>query len=93
MIKNDLSDRNELLTVLMEECAEVQVEASKIMRFPSNSATDLEREIGDLLCMIDLLHQWDYIRWTEIEKQAHRKREKLEKFSHFMGANNEGLGF
>ena len=92
MIKNDLTDRNELLTVLMEECAEVQVEASKLMRFPSNSADNLEKEIGDLLCMIDLLHGWDYIRWTEIEKQAIRKREKLQKFSHFMGETNEGLG-
>ena len=92
MIENDLTDRNELLTVLMEECAEVQVEASKLMRFPSNSADNLEKEIGDLLCMIDLLHGWDYIRWTEIEKQAIRKREKLQKFSHFMGETNEGLG-
>jgi len=39
-----------------------------------------------------LLHGWDYIRWTEIEKQAIRKREKLQKFSHFMGETNEGLG-
>lgn len=89
MIQNDLTDKNELLLVLMEECAEVQQEASKLMRFPTNSATELEKEIGDLLCMIDLLHKWDYIRWTEIEKQAHRKQEKLMKFSHFMGGSYE----
>ena len=59
------------------------------MRFPDNSATELEKEIGDLLCMIDILHQWDYIRWTEIEKQAQRKREKLKQFSHFMGDGYE----
>lgn len=93
MIKNDLSDRDEMFTVLMEECAEVQIEASKLMRFPENSADNLEKEIGDLLCMIDILHQHDYIRWTEIEKQATRKSEKLKKYSHFMGETNEGLGF
>jgi len=89
VIKNDLTDLNELLLVLMEECAEVQQEASKLMRFPSNSASDLEKEIGDLLCMLDLLHGWDLIRWDEIEKQASRKREKLMKFSHFMGEGYE----
>ena len=46
MIQNDLTDKNELLLVLMEECAEVQQEASKLMRFPTNSATELEKEIG-----------------------------------------------
>jgi NTP pyrophosphatase (non-canonical NTP hydrolase) len=89
VIKNDLTDRNELLLVLMEECAEVSVEASKLMRFPENSLSDLEKEIGDLLCMLDLLHQWDYVRWTEIEKQAKRKKEKLKQFSHFMGEGYE----
>lgn len=89
MITNDLTDKNELLLVLMEECAEVQQEASKLMRFPNNSASKLEKEIGDLLCMIDILHEWDYIRWSEVEKQAKRKREKLKQFSHFMGDGYE----
>jgi hypothetical protein len=39
--------------------------------------------------MIDLLHQWDYVQWTEVEKQAKRKREKLKQFSHFMGEGYE----
>jgi len=92
VINNDLTDRDELLLVLMEECAEVQVEASKLMRFPQNSLNNLEKEIGDLLCMIDLLHKWEYVRWTEIENQARRKSEKLKQFSHFMGETNEELG-
>jgi hypothetical protein len=46
----------------MEECAEVQIEASKLMRFPENSSDNLEKEIGDLMCMVDIsLHQWDLV--------------------------------
>ena len=92
MIKNDLTDLNELLLVLMEECAEVQVEASKLMRFPENSSEKLEKEIGDLMYMVEVLHQWDLVSFTKIDEQMARKHEKLKQYSHFMGETNEGLG-
>ena len=89
MIENELTDLNELLLVLMEECAEVQVEASKIMRFPSNNCQQLEKELGDLYAMINILQEWDLVSWDNIEYQSLRKREKLKQFSHFMGDGYE----
>lgn len=89
MIKNDLTDLNELLLVVMEECAEVQVEASKVMRFPDNSYDKLEKELGDLYAMIQILQEWDVISFTNIDEQADKKRAKLKQFSHFMGDNYE----
>ena len=76
-----ISDKKqELLTIIMEECAEIQVECSKMMRFESDSKK-LEKEIGDLLCMLDIMYEWHMLDFDEIEKQLPRKRKKLEKWS------------
>lgn len=57
-------ETKEVLTILQEECAEVIVEISKCMRFGpdqmlkgSNETNiqKLQREIGDLQAMVDLL--------------------------------------
>jgi len=54
----------EILIILQEECAEVIVEISKIMRFgpdqckPNSDETNiqsLQKELGDLLAMIELI--------------------------------------
>jgi len=65
----------------MEECAEVSVECSKIIRFDDATLTNLEKEIGDLLCMIDILHQQGHLDAQRIINQVHKKRQKLEKWS------------
>lgn len=73
----------ELLTITMEECAEVIQACSKIIRFgetPTN-LTALEKEIGDLYCMIDLIHENDYISYTRIDDYVSAKREKLKVYS------------
>lgn len=73
----------ELLTVLMEECGEVIQEAAKIMRFgqqPENLVR-FEKEIGDLQCMINLCQEYDLVSFTNIEKYAEEKREKLKQWS------------
>ena len=73
----------ELLTITMEECAEVIQACSKIIRFgetPTN-LTALEKEIGDLYCMIDLIHENDYISYTRIDDYVTAKREKLKVYS------------
>ena len=72
--------KQELLTIIMEECAEIQVECSKMMRFDADSKK-LEKEIGDLLCMLDIMYEWHMLDFDEIEKQLPRKRKKLEKWS------------
>ena len=73
----------EMLTITMEECAEVIQACSKIIRFgdtPTN-LTELEKELGDLYCMIDLLHQNDYISFSRIDDYSAVKKEKLKTYS------------
>lgn len=83
-----MNRREELLTILMEECAEVIVEASKIKRFGESSVYEgetalnkLEKELGDLWCLIDLLHGEDMISYTKLDEYANMKHEKLRKWS------------
>ena len=79
-----MNQKEELLVILMEECAEVQQEASKLIRFGSETWADVlnfEKEIGDLLCMIDLCHKQGLISEDAIIQAAEAKREKLKKWS------------
>lgn len=75
-----MNKKEELLTIIMEECAEIQVECSKIMRFNRDSKK-LEMEIGDLICMLDIMHEWNMLDWDTIEKRIPRKRAKLKQWS------------
>lgn len=78
------AEKNELLTIFMEECAEATVEASKLIRFGSETFADvhkMEVEVGDLLCMIDLLDEYGAIDLREVARHREAKREKLKKWS------------
>lgn len=75
-----MNQREEALVILMEECSEVCVEASKILRF-GNDYTKLENEIGDLMCMITILIEQGHLDLEKLEQQAKNKREKLKKWS------------
>lgn len=74
----------ELLTIFMEECAEAIVEASKLIRFGSDTMPEvyqMETEIGDLMCMIHLLEEYGIISMEEVEGHIKAKREKLKVWS------------
>lgn len=73
----------ELLTILAEECAEVIQECSKIIRFgmTQENLDRLEKELGDLYCMIDLVHANDMVSFTKLDEYSHEKYEKLKKWS------------
>ena len=73
-------DKHELLTIMMEECAEVIVECSKIIRF-GNDGSSLAKELGDLQAMIELAQEADLISYTGIQDQVFHKMEKLKKYS------------
>jgi hypothetical protein len=80
----DKKEKIELLTIFMEECAEATVEASKLIRFGSETFADvykMEVEVGDLLCMIDLLDEYGIIDIKEVASHREAKREKLKKWS------------
>lgn len=79
-----IEKKKEALTIFMEECAEATVEASKLIRFGSDTMENvhkLEVEVGDLLCLVDLLEEYNLIDMAEVEDHKIAKREKLKKWS------------
>lgn len=72
----------ELLTITMEECGEVIKECAKIQRFGmEGNKVKLEAEIGDLMCMVQLLEEYNMIDMAMVAVAASSKREKLKKWS------------
>ncbi len=72
----------EMLTITMEEAAEVIKECAKIQRFGlQNNKEKLENEIGDLGCMFDILAERGIIDLDKATDAAKRKRDKLRKWS------------
>ena len=87
----------EILVITQEECAEVIQEISKCFRFGINSLhksgevhrSVLEQEIGDLLCMIDLLVAEGLVDKENIDSAKERKKIKLKKYSSIFTNHNE----
>lgn len=83
--------QDELLEILVEECGEIIQEKSKIFRFGlheeshhvrgSSHLACLTQELGDILCMIELLYEAD-IGITEegLREATLKKREKVTKW-------------
>ena len=72
----------ELLTITMEECGELIQACSKAIRCDKYHDNDkLKEEIGDVQCMIDLLHEWVLVSHGELDERAAEKEEKLRKWS------------
>lgn len=82
----------EIMDILQEECAEVIQEISKIRRFGLDTAdynanmecthrTSLEKELGDLLAMIDLLVENNIITTESLESAKQAKFAKLKQWS------------
>jgi len=74
---------HEILVILGEESAEVIQETSKIIRFGLDDSrlNNLEKEIGDLLAMIDLLESHGVIDFDRLETAKHAKIVKLKQWS------------
>ena len=82
-----MTKTEELLVILMEECAEVSQESSKLIRFGSETWADVlnfEKEIGDLLCMIELCHEQGLLDSDAVEEHVLAKREKLKRWSNLI---------
>lgn len=79
----------ELLTILIEECAEVQQRATKLLRFgkdeiqPGQPLTNAERlgeEIGDLSAMVKMLTDCGVVPAHSIIVGQVRKPARVEKY-------------
>lgn len=81
--------QKEILVITQEECAEVIQEISKIFRFGINDQhkdgmlhkEKLEMEVGDLLCMINLLTSHGIVRPDAVNAAVDNKANKLKKWS------------
>ena len=76
-----LTEYQELLVITMEECGELIQACSKALRRQDIDDQNLRDEIGDVMCMIELMQEWDIIGWTEIENRVEHKRDKLKQWS------------
>jgi NTP pyrophosphatase (non-canonical NTP hydrolase) len=82
----------EVFCIAQEECAEVTQAISKIFRFGMNSEHKghsnkdrLEEEVGDLLCMIDIMVEKCIISDSNVNSARKAKREKLKAWSSIEG--------
>jgi NTP pyrophosphatase (non-canonical NTP hydrolase) len=81
--------QREILVIAQEECAEVIQEISKIFRFGIDQThkdgmqhqEKLEMEVGDLLCMINLMTQYGLIRPDQVNDAVENKQSKLKQWS------------
>ena len=87
-MKSLTNQQKEILLIAQEECAEVTQAISKIFRFgllekyaDKTNQERLEEEIGDLVCMIELMEDTGIIDPEFIRKASMTKRIKLEKWS------------
>ena len=76
-----LTEYQELLVITMEECGELIQACSKALRRQDIDDQNLRDEIGDVMCMIELMQEWDIVGWTEIENRVEHKRDKLKQWS------------
>ena len=72
----------ELLTITMEECGELIQACSKAIRCDDYHDNEkLIEEVGDVMCMIELLQQYDLVSYQEIDERVIENRNKLRKWS------------
>jgi hypothetical protein len=81
--------QREILVIAQEECAEVIQEISKIFRFGIDQQhkdgmqhrEKLEQEVGDVLCMINLLTAHGLVRPEAVTQAVENKANKLKQWS------------
>ena len=87
-----MNRNEEILTILQEECAEVIQAISKVNRFGidgihngKSNRDHLEEEIGDLMCMFELMLENGIIQKESVDNAKERKIAKLKCWSNIYG--------
>jgi NTP pyrophosphatase (non-canonical NTP hydrolase) len=85
--------QKEVMLIAQEECAEVIQAISKVFRFGENDEYDgqtnqqrLEEEVGDLMCMIELMQQYGVVNPTNVLNANVKKRNKLKQWSNIFNS-------
>jgi len=77
-----MKKREEMLVITMEECGELIQACSKMIRFDEPCDTkQLQEEIGDVMCMIEILRDGGLVSDKQIADRVKVKKEKLMKWS------------
>ena len=79
----DLDARQELLVITMEECGELIQACSKVIwtKGDTKYIRNLQDEIGDVMCMIEILKMSGFVTDKQIEDRMKVKKDKLMKWS------------
>jgi NTP pyrophosphatase (non-canonical NTP hydrolase) len=98
IIKDTVTQTNEVMDILQEEAAEVIQAVSKIRRFGKDNKKPgsegktnlehLEEELGDMLAMIDILMHTGIVSWGNLAVAKRAKIEKLKKWSNIPNLEN-----
>ena len=78
-----MKESEEILVITMEECGELIQACSKVMRTNGRAKyrRNLRDEIGDVMCMIEILKMSGIVTDAQIQERMADKRKKLEKWS------------
>tara|TARA_B110000046_G_C12992146_1_gene398310 strand:- start:115 stop:360 length:246 start_codon:yes stop_codon:yes gene_type:complete len=77
-----MNKKEEMLVITMEECGELIQACSKMLRFgEEQDHTQLQEEIGDVMCMIEILRDGGLVNDKQIADRIKVKKEKLMKWS------------
>ena len=75
----------ELLTITMEECGELIQQCSKAIRCDDYRDNEkLTEEGGDVMCMLELLHEYELISWEDVYERVEVKKKKLKRWSNLL---------
>lgn len=78
-----LDIEQQLMVITMEECAELQMVCSKILRQGTVAfkRKELVEELGDIYCMIQLMNKHGIIESAELNERVQVKKQKLREWS------------
>ena len=80
-----MNELEELMVVTMEECGELIQACSKaIRRDKYYDNKKILEEVGDVMCMLELMHEFDLFSWDDVDTRVEVKREKLKKWSNLV---------
>ena len=80
-IKHTLSSQEELMVIMMEECGELIQQCSKAIRCQDFTKDELQDEIGDVMCMIEMCIEKGIVDKRTISNRIQVKRMKLLQWS------------
>lgn len=79
-----LDHQQQLMAITAEECGELTQVCMKILRrgeIDQEMRTKLIEEVGDVMCMVDLMHEHDIFSYADVEERIDIKKEKLRVWS------------